>query len=73
MALLRRNERGFEASGRLYQFGGDATRDDRPWSGQYITMQATRRVRPAPGGFSLPYCGPGALSASAPGVCWFRD
>ena len=66
MALLWRQERGFEPRGRLYHFSGGATTADRPWSGQYITMQAARRET-GTGWFSRPYFQPGAPAPLRPG------
>ncbi len=43
MMLLWRPEPGFAAGGRLYHFSGGGTTADRPWSEQYITMQAALR------------------------------
>ena len=40
MSLLWRPEPGFEAHGRLYHFSGRGTTADRPWSEQFITMEA---------------------------------
>ena len=72
MSLLWRNEPGFGARGRLYHFSGGGTTADRPWSGQFITMQAA-----APrDGHRLVFTPllPARLSQRlGAGVCWFRD
>ena len=72
MSLLWRPEAGFGARGRLYHFSGNETTADRPWSNQYITMQAAVRET-GTGWFSRRYLLPTGSSASAPGACWFRD
>ena len=72
MSLLWRPEPGFEARGRLYHFSGRGTTADRPWSEQFITMEAPVRET-GTGWFSRSYYFAEAPSASAPGACWFRD
>ncbi len=72
MSLLWRPEAGFGLRGRLYHFSGNETTADRPWSNQYITMQAAVRET-GTGWFSRRYLLPTGSSASAPGACWFRD
>ena len=62
MLLLWRREPGFEARGRLYHFSGGGTTADRPWSEQYITMQAALRETRT-GWFSRRYSQPAAPSA----------
>ena len=72
MSLLWRPEPGFAARGRLYHFSGNGTTADRPWSEQFITMEAAVRET-GTGWFSRSYDFAAAPSASAPGACWFRD
>ena len=43
VALVASRSRASRRTGRLYHFSGGGTTADRPWSEQFITMQAARR------------------------------